>query len=90
MSSDEILGRRPILRQSDLQSVEKVAFQHTFARAFDPKMREIGRSRLRMGWTFPKDLSGAAPRFYRRPVARNQPSNVITVGDCNPAGSKKY
>ena len=53
---------RPLLMQSDLQSVENGAIS-TFARAFALKMCETAVSRLRMTWTILQDLSRAISRF---------------------------
>ena len=61
---------RPLLMQSDLQSVGNGAIS-TFARAFAPKICETAVSRLRMTWTFLQDLSRAVSRFSMRPVAGN-------------------
>ncbi|CAN0269547.1 unnamed protein product, partial [Laminaria digitata] len=49
---------RPILMQSDSQSVENVSF-NTFAHVFAPEKLEIGLPRLRMSWTFLQDLPKA-------------------------------
>ena len=53
----------------------------------------IGLSRIRMGWTFPQDLSRATPRFSRSPVARNHPpvlfpSNWVNY-DYDPRSDRK-
>ena len=65
-----IIAIRPLLMQSDLQSVGNGAIG-TFTRAFAPKMCEVAVSRLRMTWTYLQDLSRAVSRFSRCPVARN-------------------
>ena len=52
---------RPILMQLDSQSVEKVPFS-TFVRAFAPKIKGIGLSRLRMSRSFLQDLSRVVSR----------------------------
>ena len=47
---------RPVVMQSDLQSVEKVPFS-TFARTLPPKRHEISLARLEIGRFFLHDLS---------------------------------
>ena len=74
--------------QLDLQSVQQVPFS-TFARAFTPKMLEIGIPRLRMSRSFLQDLSRAVSCFSSGPVAGNHrqhffdptESNTITFPD---------
>ena len=61
---------RPLLMQSDLQSVGDGAIG-TFTRAFAPKMCETAAPRLRMTWTVLQDLSRAVSRFSRYPVTGN-------------------
>ena len=72
--------------QLDLQSLEKAPFR-TFAWAFAPKMLEIDLPCLRMNRSFLQDLSRAASRLSRGPVAGNHRqhffdpigSNTITI-----------